>query len=753
MRDEPKILFIFTFLLFLNWPSQISIACGPFLEFERDYSFLRESIFNHQAPIAKYLINFDNYYKQHQATIKKQYKNNLTEWRGRFCDEVSITHLKRIIYDGTIEELTNIRKAAKSPFTKLEEKFKANGFANHLVEKKCIEVIDYLIFAKKCEPHVVAGKGWQAPERSTKDMQALIKEGLELFKTLESHYVKMRLAYQIIRLAHYCKDYQQVLVLYDYLMPKFDKLDSIINYWILGHKAGALQKLGRNAEASYLFAKIFIHCPEKRESAFLSFKIDTDEEWSDCLLLCQNDKERSNLYAIRANSSTSKPIEEMISIYELNPESLELETLLYKEMKAYEDEFVGNDFNPFAKKIKKAKGEKLIRLHKMVNRFIEEKKVTNPELWKVADAYIEIMLGDLYAAEKSLNVAREETNNSALLEQLDVFDLVLKILNFEEIDNEDEEEIANILRNKTYRSNKEFEDFLYDKIAQVYKNSGDVGKAFLARHGTDKLMYNPKIETLDQLLEICEKEDKNRFEKSLVRTEDGEEIVNLLRNLKGAIYFMQHQPEAALKVFDQVPRNERKIFNINPFYDGIKECVHCDRKVDTISYTRVSLVKKMLDLEYKGRADLENTAWHFYQLGLSYYNTSYYGHGWEIFDAFRSGSNWGYKKNSVFQTFLAPNGNREMKDLSRALEIFEKVRLLAQNPELGARACLMAAKCQQKMYFADPDCDYSRYSREIPKLPKQYRKYVDYLIKDYAETKYYRRIIKECKYFKAYSRN
>ena len=133
-----------------------------------------------------------------------------------------------------------------------------------------------------------------------------------------------RYAYQLIRLAHYANDYQGVLDLFEFLEPKIDDQESIINYWILGHKAGALNALGQNVKAAYLYSVIFQNTPSKRETAYRSFNIKTDEEWKACLLLCENNMERATLYAIRANADQSKAAEEMEQIYELDPENLSL---------------------------------------------------------------------------------------------------------------------------------------------------------------------------------------------------------------------------------------------------------------------------------------------------------------------------------------------------------------------------------------------------------------------------------------------
>ena len=110
-------------------------------------------------------------------------------------------------------------------------------------------------------------------------------------------------------------------------MAQVRPVDSILHFWIMGHRAGALYKLNERVEAAYLFSKIFMYCDSKKESAFRSFYIETDEEWESCYNLCETDEERANLYALRAHSDESKAVEEMTRIYDLNPQNQNLEIL------------------------------------------------------------------------------------------------------------------------------------------------------------------------------------------------------------------------------------------------------------------------------------------------------------------------------------------------------------------------------------------------------------------------------------------
>lgn len=747
--------------IFLLIPNPISKACGPSDYGFYGYSFINPKIVNTEANFAPFLLGFEQVYKDHfdQANMI-QLKGNIAEWNSIFCNLFKPEDIRAIVYSSSLDEISILRTIIASKDMKLPGRLSKNMFVRHLRSHKCLETIDYLIFAKRCEPHVTATSGWETPRRNKEAMEKLIDEGRKVFKKTKSNYIKLRYAYQMIRLAHYAGNYQEVLKLYNFLLPKTDKVDSIINYWILGHKAGALYKLGERIEAAYLYTKIFQNCPTKRASAYQSFSVKTDEEWFELLLKCEDDDERATLYAIRAHANESKAVEEMKKIYALNPDNENLELLLVREIKKLEKDLLGLDFNSRKQKNKirhkiprKEAGDYLINLQKFIQKIIEEQKLKNINLWRVADGYLEMLAGDYYAARKTFNKIEHLVKDKELQEQLSAFQLALKITSYSKIDEEQEEEIADIVRkNALYKKYKDFPDFLYDKLAKSYVSDGSPGKAFRTRYDIKDLSINPQEEIIEDLLKICQKENPTKFETALVTKKDGTTIENDLLDMKGTRLFTEFQLEAALEVLKKIPREERDKYQIHPFADRIHDCVSCEvDEPDSLGLNKVEFLERILELEYKGRADLEKGAFYFYQLGNAFYNISYFGNSWQALDYYRSGGNHYFEKDNIYPLFGSPYGNIEQVDLSKALYYYEKARLLSKNPELAARASFMAAKCEQKMYFTSEDCKYNRYKNLIPDLPKKYQKHFLILKNEYEDTEIYEEIIEECKYFRVFA--
>ncbi len=756
-KSKIFILSLFFFLI----PNHLSKGCGPYDTSFYGYSFLNPKIINLGSKNASYFAGFEELFKQIGAKNNVQEQDNITEWRSRFCDIPKAKDLYQLIYKTPINQIRVLSSNLRQKKTPLPSYLANNTFAAHLKKNGCTEAVDYLFFAKKCEPHVIVSDGWKAPLRDTVAMSFLIKDGVKSFRKTKSHYFKLRYAYQIIRLAHYKKNYGEVLELYDYLLPKIDNEESLIEDWIEGHRAGALTKLGRHIEASYLYAKIFNHCPSKRTSAYRSFKILTDEEWVECLKLCQDNHERATLYALRASHPNSKVVSEIENIYNLDPGNENLELLLVREIRQLEKDLLGLDFNKKKRENKrihhlprKIAGQQVIDLQRLVRIIITEEKIPNINLWKIADGYLELLAGDFYAAKKTLKKIQASVEDEVLKDQLEAMLMAATIDGFEEVDEEMEQTVVQFRKKQIFRKYPDFEKFTKDKLSHLYNSKGLSGKAFLNEFSVTDLKYNPKLKIIDELLNLCEKENRTKLENSLILNEDGSSIENDLWDMKGTYYLSEYKLESALETLKKIPRKEREKYGIiYPFREMITDCVNCN-VIDTLTYDKVDMLEQLFELEHKAKANEEKGAYNYYKIGIALYNISYFGYAWKFADYFRSGSSWNYLKTGkdVFRSGTISNGNKETINCELPLYYFDKAYRLSNSPELTARAAFMAAKCQQNLYFTESGSEYSTYSNNIPDVPNEYRAYFDILLDHYQDTQFFEEVIEECLYLEQYAK-
>ncbi len=755
-----------TLLIWL--PPQLLTNCGPFDNGFSGYSFFEPEVWVQERAFLPFYLGIDDAYKYYQSVEARKTQYNVREWTERVCREAEPEDVYFLVYKAPLTDIQMLQSATTSRKLPVPLRLQGNSFAEFLYAQRCVETIDYLAFAKKCEPHVVALNPWSVPRRDTVAMLALIAEGRKAFLKTRSDYMRLRYAYQIVRLAHYAGQYQRVLDLYDYLMPKIDPdrarlHTSLLPWWILGHKAGALRALGQRVLASYLFARIFLNCPSRRESAYRSFDIRTDEEWQQCYALCQDDRERATLYAIRGSTPDSRALEEMKQIYTLWPQGPYLEMLLAKELRELERDLLGLAFNDQAEQNKRRydiprdqAGAYAIELEQFVRQVLKDGYVPHLSFWHMAVGYLQLLRGDYYAAAKTFEQVAPKLSQPQLSEQIQAMQWALRISSIVELTPEIENEIFQFVRtDPIYRKYPDFADFIADKMAWLYQREGHPGLAFLCHHPWRDLRYDPKMELVEDILNAA-RNPRSRFVRWLTSDADGRSLETAMLDMKATLYLQQNQLEAAWQVYQEIPRSEwDALLQVEPFVVSFKERVNVPLSLDSTNmYNRGELIQALMDLNFEIRATPERNARQYFQLGVAWYNMTYFGQAWRALDYYRSGASW----RRLWQTQLFPvpgrKGvfNREYTDCTRALAYFEKARLQARSRESQAKAAFMAARCERNMYFTSTDYQPPPCANCIPVLPEEYTTHFQLLKSHYADTKFYQQAIKECSWFAAYAR-
>jgi hypothetical protein len=721
-------LYIHSFLalLFFLYSLPIFSACQFKSQNLNYFPLIQSFIVNPTAPASPYFTSFKDIYLKFGKQTILQPNENINEWYDRFCEVAPLSDIEWLIYQSDLSDIQELKNAVIQN-TGLITYLRTNKFARHLVKNKCLETIEYLLFAKKCEPFVTADKDvWQTKKPDIQNMEVLIQEGTKEFLTIESHYIRLRMAYQIIRLAHYSGQYSKVKYLYNYFIPKINHAPSTIQYWIEGHYAGALKALGERAKAAYFYARVFHHCPAKRESAFLSFEVRTDNDWLNALSLCENDQERTALYALRASFRNSRAVDEMIDIYSLHPKSNYLESILIQEIEKQE---------------KKPVVEYIKKLDTFVKQVIDEKKVAHLEIWLLALGYLKYLNNDYFEAKLAFNAVSDYTQSKALLEQIAIFNMAIEIKEWEKINEEVAQRIWEFQsENEVFNRYPTLQSLLSKQVFQNLKNHGNPGLAVLYKFGLNALKVNPSEEVIRDIKELAKKENINPFEKSLMVLSKNQ-FNTEIQALYATWLMTLNEWEAAEKAWQEIPLADIELFGkSNPFVERLNECVHCPVKSNERQLTKPQIVAEMLKLQYDIKANRTESPQYYYKMGLGLYNMSYFGYAWNMLDYFRSGSSLKAERlensSDIMKHPLFPNGNRENIDLSKALGYFEKAITLSTDKELSARATFMAARCEQKI-------------SHVTKTANK-RKYFALLKTKYKDTQYYDKVIESCKYFKYY---
>lgn len=746
--------------------------CDPNAQVFHGYTFMMPDIVNKNVAYAPYFLKWDDYYQEYYFNKDLQKEGNVQEWIERFCSEPEAADVEYVVYEASLSELAAIhaQAAEKARHPRLPSSIVENTFAIMLSFNGCTDVTGYLQYAKRCEPHTVpTGDGWTPNDRNVAAMLDLIEEGLGRFKETEAPFLKMRYAYQIVRLAHYARMWDYTVEVYNYLLPKIDRRKpSILYYWTLGHLAGALRQLGRYPEAAYRYSLIFRDCASKRKQAWRSFLIRDDNDWKATLQLCQSDQERATLYLMRASKAEGYGLEDIRQVYEFSPTDPQLELLLVSAVQRFERIFLRTRATDKKYGVQKGLAQRtevaphLLEFKKFIGTIIQDGQAANIKLCQALEGYLDLLAGDHYAAEKAFERSEKMLKGGSdydekLYSQLEIWRTLLEILKLDVNNRYVEDAIQRIRGYEAFQTHAHFEPFLQDWVGAAYAANDQAGRAFLTSYDAKAMLYNPRLDVLEDLLKLSETGNPEILNRTMRFDTNPELVKARLLEIKAVRLLSTGQPEAALVTLRAIPPTAiLDLPKFSPFKEQFSERVH-GPVVDSLILNRRQIVERLIDYEFKAKAaEAVNdpiAEWYYYMIGIAWYNMSYFGYEWETTDFYRSGYNWlRLAQGPVFPLKGAPDGNRENTDLSLPLSYFERVINGTRSAELAARATFMAARCQQKQWFALPGNRYQPGSQLIPVLPETHYKYYDRLIKNYAQTEFYKLQVQECKWLAAYAR-
>ena len=144
----------------------------------------------------------------------------------------------------------------------------------------------------------------------------------------------------------------------------------------------------------------------------------------------------------------------------------------------------------------------------------------------------------------------------------------------------------------------------------------------------------------------------------------------------------------------------------------------------------------MVEMKNKALSNKSDAAQNYFLLANGFYNMSYFGNARVFYE------------NSINPFYLyfyysMDNTKAPENDNSLALKYYLLAKDHAVDKEFKAKCTFMAAKCEQNEWFLNKSKDSKDDFRS--------GKYFTILKNEYASTKYYAEIIKECGYFKTFA--
>jgi hypothetical protein len=662
---------------------------------------------------------------------------NLRDWQKSLDASLKLADIENLVYKASRKDIEGIKASVQNPTTPLKATFQNNSLVKYLMQKKDLATLDYLIFAKTCEPFALEGDAWEEGNKQINpQMIKLISKAELSSQSATQPFLKLRYAYQGIRLAHYTRSYAKATSLYDKLVTPLN-LESPIKYWALGHKAGAIRREGKNNPlAAYLFSVVFDKSESKRINSYYSFYIGSDADWQKAMAMCKSNHEKATMHFLRAIQPDNLMLEEMKSIYALDPTADYLDVLLVREINKYE--------------VKKAMGTEDLKsfqngaagLKAFILKGISEGKIKNKSLWTLALGYCDYLTGKPQDARKTFAQLPAASQTPEVKKQIETFEMMIQLAELQKLDAASEERLYQAV---TKTQSESLKKLMVDLFAGLYKKQGETAKEFLSHNDVYGLRTSPDAALVEQMIAFADKSGKTSYEKELLKKIDEKNPKEVLLEMKATFLLREDKLDEAEQIFSKIAYKYEDIEG-NAADDQIKDCHECVEGSEK-HFSKLQLIRQIKTLKTQAAGtDKAKAVEALYRLGTIYYNTTYFGFAWRAMDYYRP---YGFVQPEAGQK------TDEHYDCTRALNYYTQAAELAKqlgNKELAAKSLFMAAKCEQNDYYVHKAPKSDNYYEGIPpSYAPANRKYFTQLKQQYAATRFYKEATAQCLYLNRFA--
>ncbi|MFM7684080.1 MAG: hypothetical protein ACKO7P_15255, partial [Bacteroidota bacterium] len=697
---------------------------------------------------------------------------------------------------------------------------RSNRISDKDISAKETIFINYLELALEIEKHLESyipdpwSYGESEKKKNPVEYNRLIEKTKQMLSVAQHATIKERLAFQLIKLHRYEENYQEVVNTFE---KYFANTNSFIGYWAMDHYAGALKNMGRKPEANYNFAKVYVNSPSRRESAYLSITINSDEEMNDVKNLCKSTDEKLALHFIRGVESKTLSLGDIEYITKNGGNHEYARVLMSYEINKIERILLNNYSSSYYEDAEKEKLEatnylqQLIELNKQILAIDDTSK-----FWHISLAYLHFINKDHISCKNILEA--HKPNSRDLKIQHTVIEILNYVASHEELTVTDE----NILGHKLYEINNNKEtlasipssenkvdfyshyssnyyllggsdyntinEYLFKLILAKVKNKNSFKELIFNGSTIESDLYrrdfpewnetqqgNKKltIEYIDDLLAAYDLTEKTKLiefagkyyfefdynsyngyyynynqdfgiDNRYFSLEKSADIKSVLLELKATL--LMRNPDKlneAIAIFEKLPENinNASMNYKNPFEMSAKT-IRFNENVEidySNSLTKLQLAKKLQMHYEKGKAT--NSAIDYFNLGVAYYNISYYSNSWDFL--------------AYYRCTMEPNG---FIDNSIALNFLNKALSSGlRDRELEAKAHFMASRCELNLFtqryggIGDNSENEPYFDNFMSEINRQgFQKNFAALKNSYYNTQFYRDIVSECRYFYFY---
>ncbi len=618
------------------------------------------------------LKNFDFFeyseFNYSTSSFRSKYINdvypNIDSW-FQYCNKkVSKEAIGEAVYEALLEDFNSSSK---------------NKMIQFFYENNKHESINYLKFAKKCFNYNAWNiDPWERVLLSKiKKRGEMIKEAEKKSLQLKEVFLKRRYIFLAIRLAFYDLDKEAVIRLFDTYFAKEKKKD-LVYYWSLYFRTKVEKE---EALKSFYAAQVFANSQGKRHPVFKDFNLKIEEK--EVLKYAKNNKEKANVYAIRAIKKHAKSLKDIQEVKKLDSNNKILPFLVLREVNKLEDWILTPYFSLFNPSLRKTTKEeednfsyqaiqerikKDRKYAKELLTFIEALPIAskNKTAWRVLKIQLQYLTENYKGALQGITFLKKRGNlKEGVQNQIEQTKALCSIAFQKKGKAKITEEVAQvILKNKKekkfifalgrmleYKGNKVDAALIYSANRidnytgneEVYwkstKNKRHCYKDYFD-HYFDYINVVYSVEDVENLIAKIEKNKDKEDAFSVWKYKFIKKEIPKLNDLVGTMYVRRNELKKALTYFkkledsywektaylwSKIGKNGERDFE-NPFYK-LNYTKRFMKEKEQFELNKKTVTTKLITYIEKAKR-AKNKDYYYFLIANCYYNMTRYGNSW-----------------------------------------------------------------------------------------------------------------------------
>ena len=601
---------------------------------------------------------------------------------------------------------------------------------------------EYMHFAKRCEQLVNAEDPWGFIAHDGDGIRKAWVDGQCQLKAAKHPLLKARLAFQMVRLAHYAHDPERpdldAQAFYDkHLAPLRGRS------WMEPTAAFYLANMLGYPARDLAFADIFDRATDKQ---FRMVQLFISGEIENNLQLAGSDQQRANLLVMRDLQHPGRALEDLERIATFDPGNRHLPLLLAREVNKLEDWLFTptlTEFNAAVRQWQESEEgvsqQDVLRtdmayLHQVksfIQRIVPQADADQRALLILLDGHLSFVIGDFEACRTIMaRVEEDPTASSSIRVQARLDRTLCGIMATDRLTDATRNDVLALVelvntQPELFAHRSTILGQLHLYLGKKMIERGEVADGILILARTERMFgtmlpvwYSSNARHVafkiaepvdyDRMIALLDKKDKTPFERYLTATDerpaDWEATENhfksddltrdKLLDYKAMWYLREDQLEEAAATYRQVHPDYWTNYDLNMFAEDDPFLVNIDDphnydKTDSTHYTRLSIVERMVALKKEAARNPKKRALNNYLLGNAYFNMTWHGKYWGL-----SRIGWSMNETSEWREEYNTPGDDDYYGCSRAQEHYETTFETAKDPVLKAMACRMLGECE-----------------------------------------------------------